>query len=66
MVVLVTRSGRNIKKPVLFQPTEEVLEDDYCAEEHDTDNDIDSDIDTDDELYDESEDDGDEGEEEDA
>lgn len=42
-----TRSGRHIKKPVLFQPTETVLEDDYATDEHDTD--IDSDIDTDDE-----------------
>ena len=52
MVVLVTRtrSGRQIKKPVLFQPTETVLEDDYGTDEHDTD--IDSDLDTDDELYD--------------
>jgi hypothetical protein len=52
MVVVVTRtrSGRHIKKPVLFQPTETVLEDDYGTDEHDTD--IDSDLDTDDELYD--------------
>jgi hypothetical protein len=42
-----TRSGRQIKKPVLFQPTETVLEDDYATDEHDTD--IDSGIDTDDE-----------------
>jgi hypothetical protein len=42
-----TRSGRHIKKPVLFQPTETVLEDDYATDEHDTD--IDSGIDTDDE-----------------
>ena len=42
-----TRSGRHIKKPVLFQPAETVLEDDYATDEHDTD--IDSDIDTDDE-----------------
>ena len=52
MVVVVTRtrSGRQIKKPVLFQPTETVLEDDYGTDEHDTD--IDSDLDTDDEIYD--------------
>lgn len=54
-----TRSGRQIKKPVLFQPTETVLEDDYATDEHDTD--IDSDIDTDDEEEYSSED-----EEEDA
>lgn len=42
-----TRLGRQIKKPVLFQPTETVLEDDYATDEHDTD--IDSIIDTDDE-----------------
>lgn len=42
-----TRSGRHIKKPVLFQPAETVLEDDYATDEHDTD--IDSEIDTDDE-----------------
>jgi len=55
-----TRSGRQIKKPVLFQPTETVLEDDYATDEHDTD--IDSDIDTDDEEEYSSEDE----EEEDA
>ena len=54
-----TRSGRHIKKPVLFQPAETVLEDDYATDEHDTD--IDSDIDTDDEEEYSSED-----EEEDA
>jgi hypothetical protein len=42
-----TRSGRHIKKPILFQPAETVLEDDYATDEHDTD--LDSDIDTDDE-----------------
>lgn len=54
-----TRSGRQIKKPVLFQPAETVLEDDYATDEHDTD--IDSNIDTDDEEEYSSED-----EEEDA
>tara|TARA_B110000503_G_scaffold2440_1_gene3234 strand:+ start:3620 stop:3871 length:252 start_codon:yes stop_codon:yes gene_type:complete len=44
-----TRSGRNIKKPVLFQPTENVLDDDYASDEHDTD--IDSGTDTDEEDY---------------
>ena len=42
-----TRSGRHINKPILFQPAETVLEDDYATDEHDTD--LDSDIDTDDE-----------------
>lgn len=59
VVVTRTRSGRHIKKPILFQPTETVLEDDYATDEHDTD--IDSDIDTDDEEEYSSED-----EEEDA
>ena len=64
MVVVVTRtrSGRQIKKPVLFQPTETVLEDDYGTDEHDTD--IDSNLDTDDELYDD--DDSEEDSESDA
>ena len=59
MVVTRTRLGRQIKKPVLFQPTESVLEDDYATDEHDTD--IDSIIDTDEEEYSSEED-----EEEDA
>lgn len=59
MVVTRTRLGRQIKKPVLFQPTETVLEDDYATDEHDTD--IDSIIDTDEEEYSSEED-----EEEDA
>lgn len=54
---MITRSGRKIKKPELFQPTETDLIDDYGSDEHDTDTDIDSDIDTEDECYsDESED----------
>ena len=53
-----TRSGRKIKKPELFQPTEEDLMDDYGSDEHDSD--FDSNIDTDEECYsDESEDDED-------
>ena len=51
VIVTRTRSGRHIKKPTLFQPTESVLEDDYGTDEHDTD--IDSELDTDYELYDE-------------
>ena len=49
MVDTRTRSGRIIKKPDTFKPTETVLEDDYAEDEHDTD--FDSDIDTDDEIY---------------
>ena len=55
------RSGRQIKRPELYQPEETVLEDDYAPEDHDSD--IGSDIDTEDEYYseDDSEDDDDEG-----
>ena len=42
-----SRFGRVIKKPVLYIPTEEVLDDDYASDEHDSI--IDSDIDTEDE-----------------
>lgn len=55
-----TRAGRKIKKPEIFQPTENDLIDDYSPDEHDTD--IDSEIDTDEECYSdesESEDDSD-------
>ena len=53
---MITRSGRKIKKPEFFQPTEKDLVVDYSPEEHDTD--FDSELDTDDECYsDESEDD---------
>tara|TARA_R110000851_G_scaffold72379_3_gene160394 strand:+ start:56 stop:298 length:243 start_codon:yes stop_codon:yes gene_type:complete len=55
-----TRAGRKIKKPELFQPTENDLVDDYSPDEHDTD--IDSEIDTEEECYSdesESEDDSD-------
>ena len=52
---MITRWGRKIKKPELFQPTEEDFVDDYGSDEHDSD--IGSDIDTEDECYsDESED----------
>ena len=51
---MITRSGRKIKKPELFQPTEEDLVDDYGSDEHDSD--FDSNIDTEEECYsDESE-----------
>lgn len=44
---MITRSGRKIKKPELFKPTEQDLVDDYSAEDHDTD--FDSEIDTEEE-----------------
>jgi hypothetical protein len=59
MVSTRTRLGRNIKKPDFFKPTEDVLDDDYCDDDHDTD--FDSEIDTEDE-----EDFSDEEDEEDA
>ena len=58
VVVTVTRSGRMIKKPDLYQPAEEVLEDDYADDEHDSD--MGSDIDTEDEYNSEDDDDYDE------
>ena len=61
MVNTRTRSGRQVKKPELFKPTETVIEDDYAEDEHDTD--IDSDIDTEDEYY--SDDESDEDDEDD-
>jgi hypothetical protein len=61
MVTTRTRSGRQIKKPELYEPEETTLEDDYAEEDHDSD--FGSDIDTEDEYYsdDDSEDDDDEG-----
>ena len=57
MTTLTTRSGRAVKKPIVFVPAENAMDDDYCSEYHDTD--IGSDIDTEDECYsDESDDDG--------
>ena len=51
---MITRSGRKIKKPTVFQPTETDFVDDYGSDEHNTD--IDSEFDTGDECYsDESE-----------
>ena len=63
MVQTRTRSGRQIKKPELYEPEETTFEDDYAPDEHDSDLDLDSDIDTEDEYYsdDESGDDEDEG-----
>ena len=63
MVDTRTRSGRIIKKPDTFKPTETVLEDDYAEDEHDTD--FDSDIDTDDVIYSGSESEYDDEEEDD-
>jgi|AntAceMinimDraft_12_1070368.scaffolds.fasta_scaffold01250_9 hypothetical protein len=55
---MITRSGRKINKPKLFQPTEQDLVDDYSAEDHDTD--FDSEIDTEEERHsDESEEESD-------
>ena len=54
---MITRSGRKIKKPTLFQPTEQELVDDYGSDEHDTD--FDSELDTDDEECSTDEDDSD-------
>lgn len=59
-----TRSGRVVKKPAIFIPTETVLDDDYCSDEYNTDGG--SDIETDDEClsddseYDDDDDDADE------
>ena len=51
---MVTRSGRAVKKPVIFTPTETVLDDDYCTDDYNTD--IGSGIGTDEEcLSDDSE-----------
>lgn len=50
-----TRSGRTIKKPKEFKPTEDTFTDDFREDEYDTDESLDSDIDTDDELGSDSE-----------
>ncbi len=47
---MLRRSSRVIRKPVLYQPVETVLEDDYAANEYDSGLDSDTDIDTDDEC----------------
>ena len=47
---MLRRSRRVIRKPVLYQPVETVLEDDYAANEYDSGLDSDTDIDTDDEC----------------
>lgn len=56
-----TRSGRRVKKPELFKPTEEVVVDDYKEDEHDSD--FDSDIDTEEEYTSDDESDFDDDEE---
>lgn len=63
MTVTRTRSGRQIKKPETFKPTEEVVVDDYDEDEHDSD--FGSDIETEDEYdsQDDSEFDDDDDEE---
>jgi hypothetical protein len=62
---MLRRSSRVIRKPVLYQPVETVLEDDYAADEYDSDLDSDTDIDTDDECVsdDDFEDDDDDADE---
>ena len=61
-MTVTTRFGRIVKKPVLYVPPEEVLEDDYASDEHDSV--IDSDIDTEDEEeYSSDEDDDDDADE---
>ena len=64
MVQTRTRSGRQIKKPELYEPEETTFEDDYALDEHDSELELDSDIDTEDEYYsdgDSDDDDDDEG-----
>lgn len=53
-----TRSGRKIKKPESFKPTETDLVDDYAEDDHDTD--FDSELDTEDEEEFSSDEDDDE------
>jgi hypothetical protein len=53
-----TRSGRKIKKPESFKPTETDLVDDYTEDDHDTD--FDSELDTEDEEEFSSDEDDDE------
>jgi hypothetical protein len=55
MAVQTTRSGRKIKKPDSFKPTEEIVDDDWGEDDHDSD--FDSELDTEDEEDYSSEDD---------
>lgn len=57
--LVVTRSGRRVKKPRLFEPVEDVV-DDWGVDDHDSD--IDSDIETEDEYQSEDDDESDEDE----
>lgn len=57
MPQLVTRSGRKIRKPESFKPTETKLDDDYNEDEHDSE--FDSDIDTEEEYNSDSDSDDD-------
>jgi hypothetical protein len=57
---MITRSGRKIKKPELFVPTEQVVVDDFEDDEHDTD--FDSNLATEDEEDDSSTDEDEEDE----
>jgi|UniRef100_A0AB38ZME0 hypothetical protein len=41
---MITRSGRKIKKPELFQPTESEFVDDFSPEEYDTDEESGTDV----------------------
>ena len=41
---MITRSGRKIKKPELFQPTESEFVDDFLVEEYDTDEESGTDV----------------------
>lgn len=60
---LYSRSGRLLKKPNLFVPVEDIV-DDWATDEHDSDSDSGSDIDTEKEYH--SDDESDESDEEDA
>ena len=51
-----TRSGRLVKKPERYVPTEKV-EDDYATDEHDTDDDVDTETETEIEEDDDDDDD---------
>ena len=61
MPTTTTRSGRQIKKPQLFKPTEEVVFDDYNEDEHDSD--FGSYIDTDEEYHSQDDSDSDDDDE---
>lgn len=60
-----TRSGRVVKKPKEFIPTEDTFIDDFCEDDYDTDESSDSDIETDSEHTSDSEYDDDDEDDED-